>query len=159
MDDPELWRWIWLVAVGIFSAGEAILAGSFFLLPFAAGAVVATIVAFSGAGIAAQWLSFTLVSAFGAFLLIPLRRRLDRAKQQNGVGARRLIDQEAVVTSAIGAGPGQVGEVLLGRETWRAQSIDQSELSQGTAVRVVEVRGTAVIVTAQSAQEHNHVHI
>ena len=150
MDDPELWRWIWLAATGIFFAGEAILAGSFFLLPFAAGAIVATIVAFSGGGVAAQWLSFISVSAFGEFLLIPLRRRLDRAKQQNGVGARRLIDHEAVVTAAIGAGPGQIGEVLLGRETWRAESVDHSELSRGTAVRVVDVRGTAVIVTTQS---------
>lgn len=150
MDDPELWRWIWLVAVGIFAVGEVILAGSFFLLPFAAGALIATIVAFSGGGVPAQWVTFTSVSLVGALSLIPLRRRLDRTKQQNGVGARRLIDQEAVVVTAIAAGPSQVGEVRLGREIWRAESNNQAEIPEGSTVRVIDVRGTAVIVTSQS---------
>lgn len=150
MNDPEMWRWIWLIAVAVFSFGEVVLAGSFFLLPFAAGAIVATIFAFAGAGVAVQWVSFTVVSVIGAFLLIPLRRRLDHAKQQNGVGARRLIDQEAVVTISIAAGAGQVGEVRLGRELWRAESVDQCALSQGAVVRVVDVRGTALLVTVHA---------
>jgi membrane protein implicated in regulation of membrane protease activity len=147
MEDPEVWRWIWLVAIGVFGLGEALIAGSFFLLPFAAGAVVATIVAFSGAGIAAQWVSFVAVSIVGSLALIPLRRRLDRVEPQNGVGARRLIGQEAVVLTDVPAGPGAVGEVRVGRETWRAESRDQLAIAMGTTVRVVEVRGTAVIVT------------
>ena len=38
MDDPEVWRWIWLVAAVLFAIGEMGSPGSFFLLPFAAGA-------------------------------------------------------------------------------------------------------------------------
>ena len=43
-----MWRWIWLVAIGAFAVGEALLPGTFFLLPFAAGAIVAAVTAFRG---------------------------------------------------------------------------------------------------------------
>lgn len=148
MGDPEIWKWIWLVAIGVFGAGEAILAGSFFLLPFAAGALVAAVAAFAGAAVAVQWVIFVAVSIIGSTLLIPLRRRLDRLEPQNGVGARRLIGQEAVVLIDVPSGPGAVGEVRVGRETWRAESLNQEPLAAGTTVRVVDVRGTAVVITS-----------
>jgi len=105
MDNPEVWRWIWLIAIGVFAGGELILAGSFFLLPFAGGALAATIVAFAEGSIAVQWAAFVIVSALGAAGLIPLRKRLDLSDTQNGIGARRLIDQEAVVEVAVAARP------------------------------------------------------
>ena len=154
MDNPEVWRWIWLIAIGVFAGGELILAGSFFLLPFAGGALAATIVAFAEGSIAVQWAAFVIVSALGAAGLIPLRKRLDRNDMQNGIGARRLIDQEAVVEVAVGAGPGSSGEVRLGREMWRAVSADQNALAVGDVVRVVDVRGTAVVVSLQSPPQH-----
>lgn len=146
MEDPEIWRWMWLAAVGIFAVGEALIAGSFFLLPFAAGAVVAAVLAFAGASVAVQWVAFVAVSAVGSVLLIPLRRRLDRVEPQDGIGSRRLIGQEAVVLVAIGSGPGEVGEVRVGRETWRAESRDQQAFAAGSTVLVSDVRGTAVVV-------------
>jgi membrane protein implicated in regulation of membrane protease activity len=147
MDDPEVWRWIWLIAIGVFGAGEALIAGSFFLLPFAAGSLVAAVVAFSGASVAVQWVSFVAVSLVGSLLLIPLRRRLDRVEPQDGIGSRRLIGQDAVVEAAIAAGPSAVGQVRIGRESWRAESIDHRPIDVGATVRVHDVRGTAVIVS------------
>jgi membrane protein implicated in regulation of membrane protease activity len=153
MDDPNVWRWIWLGALGLFALGEGALAGSFFLLPFAAGALVAAILAFAGVDVAPQWISFVAVSAVAASALIPLRRRLDRTDPQDGIGARRLIGQGAVVLVDIGSAPGDVGEVRVGRETWRAESHDQSPILAGSTVRVVEVRGTAVIVELSPPSE------
>jgi membrane protein implicated in regulation of membrane protease activity len=43
MDSPEGWRWIWLVAAVVFAAGEMATPGSFFLLFFALGALVAAV--------------------------------------------------------------------------------------------------------------------
>ena len=40
--DPEVWRWIWLIAAVVFGVGEMAVAGSFFLAPFAIGATVGT---------------------------------------------------------------------------------------------------------------------
>ena len=82
MQDPEVWRWIWLGATGLFAVGVIIIAGSFFLLPFAAGALVACIVAFAGGAVTLQWLMFLAVSAIAAAGLVPLRRRLDRTEPQ-----------------------------------------------------------------------------
>ena len=39
-------------------------------------------------------------------------------------------------------------EVGVGRETWRAESLNQEPLAAGTTVRVVDVRGTAVVITS-----------
>lgn len=146
MDDPELWRWIWLAGVGVFAVGEIAVAGSFFMLPFAVGSLAAAIAAFTGSSIALQWLLFVVMSALGAIGLIPLRRRLDKADPQDGVGSRRLLGQDAIVTMAIGPGPGVTGTVRLGREDWRAESVDHRPLAEGTVVKVVDVKGTAVIV-------------
>lgn len=146
MEDPQIWRWIWLAATGFFAVGEAALAGSFFLLPFAVGAVVAAVIAFAGGGVAPQWIAFAAISVIASAALIPLRRRLDRTEPQDGIGSRRLIGQDARVLEAIGAGPNAVGQVRIGREMWRAESQDQSAIPEGSTVRVVDVRGTAVVV-------------
>jgi membrane protein implicated in regulation of membrane protease activity len=146
MNDPENWRWVWLLVVAVFSIGEIVVAGSFFFLPFAAGALIATIVAFSGGSIALQWLLFVIVSAIASASLIPLRRHLDRTEPQNGIGARRLLGQQAQVLTDIPAGPSATGSVRLGREEWRAESVDQVAISAGSVVEVVDVRGTSVVV-------------
>lgn len=149
MEDPDHWRWVWIVAVGVFGVGEALLPGTFFLLPFAAGAVVASVAAFAGGSLAVQWVLFVAISAVGAVALIPLRRRLDKSETPAGVGSRRLIGQEAVVLRAIAAGPGEVGEVRIGREVWRAESASHESVAVNSQVVVIDVRGTAVVVTNQ----------
>jgi membrane protein implicated in regulation of membrane protease activity len=146
MDDPDTWKWVWLVATGFFAVGEIALAGSFFMLPFAVGALVAFVSAWVGASITLQWVLFVVVSAVGALALIPLRKRLDRSDPQDGVGSRRLMSQEGVVVDAVPDGPGATGTVRIGREQWRAESEDQRPLAPGTVVRVIDVRGTSVIV-------------
>jgi membrane protein implicated in regulation of membrane protease activity len=146
VNDPDNWRWIWM-AVGVaFILGEMATPGSFFLLPFAVGAVVACVVAFAGGGIGLQWLLFVAVSAVASVALIPLRRRLDLDEPIDGVGARRLLNQEAVVISAVGPGPNGVGRVQLGREEWRAESATRVGIPVGAVVKVIEVRGTCVVV-------------
>ena len=153
MEDPDNWRWIWLIAVGAFGAGEALLPGTFFLLPFAIGAVTAAIASFVGATLIVQWLLFVIVSAAGSLALIPLRRRLDKSDTPTGVGARRLIGQEGIVLRTIAAGPGEVGEVRIGREMWRAESSEHNEITEHSHVVVTAVRGTAVVVEPVSRRQ------
>ncbi len=62
VDDPEVWRWIWLATAVVFLLGEMFAFGSFFLLPFAIGAAVAAILAFAGVGVGWEWLAFVVVS-------------------------------------------------------------------------------------------------
>ena len=145
MDDPDLWLWIWLAAAVFFGVGEIIVAGSFFMLPFAAGAALAALAAAFGGPLVLQWLLFVGVS-LGSFLALrPIAKRLDAADPVDGIGARRLIGEQARVVDAIPEG-GELGMAIIGREQWRVESVDQSAIPAGTLVRVVEVRGTRAVV-------------
>lgn len=144
MDDPESWRWVWLVATFLFAVGEMATPGSFFLAPFAAGALAATVLAFFDVSVAVQWLAFVGVTA-GVFAgLRPLARRLDRDGPAAGIGANRLIGESGVVIDDIV--PGDLGLIRVHREEWRAEALDGSAIPAGTPVRVVEIRGTRAIV-------------
>jgi membrane protein implicated in regulation of membrane protease activity len=150
VESPETWRWIWLGAAVMFALGEMVLAGTFFLLPFALGALVAAVLAFAGVALGIEWLAFVGVSAIASLGFIPLRRRLDRNDTDggDGIGARRLVGQPALVIDRIDAGPHGRGMVRVGREEWRAETDDGRSVEAGLVVRVVEVRGTGVVVTS-----------
>lgn len=143
--DPESWRWIWLVTMVVFGLGEMAVAGSFFLAPFAIGAGVAAVLAFAGVDVGIEWLAFLGVSAAAFLALRPLARRLDAEGPVLGVGAHRQVGQRARVVEPID-GEHDHGVVLVGRERWRAESLDGAPIAEGATVVVVDVRGTRVIV-------------
>lgn len=145
MDDPDIWRWIWLIAAASFTGGEMLVAGSFFLAPFAVGAVVATVLAFVGAPLLVQWAVFVAVSAAAFAGFRPLARRLDENTPNHPVGATRLAGHPAVVIRAITGGG--VGLVRVDREEWRAECEAPETVPVGTPVTILEVRGTRLIVT------------
>ncbi len=147
MDSPEDWRWVWIIATAVFAIGELTTPGSFFMLPFAIGALVATVLAFLDVDIFIEWLAFVGVSLAVFAALRPVAHRLNRSVDDTGVGSRRLLGHPAVVLREIPAG-GDVGLVRVDREEWRAQSTDGSAIPIGTAVRVADVQGTRVIVAA-----------
>jgi len=144
--DPELWRWIWLGTVVVFVLGEAATAGTFFLLPFGIGAAAAAMLAFAGLGVGLEWLAFVAVSAASVAALRPLAKRLDAGTPVLGVGAKRWQGETAVVLQDIPAGTAATGLVRVGREEWRAESVDGSAIAVGTVVRVVDVIGTRLRV-------------
>jgi membrane protein implicated in regulation of membrane protease activity len=150
MDTPEEWRWVWLIATAVFSIGEMASPGSFFLAPFALGALVAAILAFAGVSVGVEWVVFLVVSIATLIALRPVARRLDRNALDHGVGARRLVGSRATVLQDI-PGDAELGMVRVVRETWRAQSTDGAPIPAGTIVRVAEVQGTRVIVAADTS--------
>jgi membrane protein implicated in regulation of membrane protease activity len=145
VDDPEQWRWIWLVATVGFLIGEMATPGSFFMLPFALGAGVATILAFLDVNLAVQWGVFVGISVASFAALRPLARRLDVDAPTQGIGAKRLIGEIGTIIEALD-GAGDHGMVRIHREEWRAESVDGSPIADGVRVRVVEIRGTRVVV-------------
>lgn len=146
MDSPEVWRWIWLGAAVLFGVGEMASAGSFFLLPFALGALVASILALLGVAVGLEWLAFVLVSLASFIALRPIARRLDRDEPTEGIGAKRLIGELAHVLQDIPGGLHELGVVRIHREEWRAESVDGTPVPAGSTVRVVDLRGTRVVV-------------
>lgn len=144
MDDPDIWRWVWLGATGVFAVGEMAVAGSFFLAPFAVGAAVATAAAFAGAPLLIQWLLFVVVSAVTFAGFRPLARRLDATSPNHPVGATRLATRTAVVIEELPVRG--VGLVRVDREQWRAETDWDAPVPAGSKVTVLEVRGTRLIV-------------
>jgi membrane protein implicated in regulation of membrane protease activity len=147
MGESELWIFIWIVVAAVLGVGEIMAAGSFFMLPFAIGALAAFIGAVIGVGLAVQLIVFLVVSGGSFLALRPLAHRLNTEPQQiEGIGARRLIGSQGRVIEMIpGMGDG-IGMVRIDRQEWRAESLDGEAIAEGARVKVVEVRGTRVVV-------------
>ena len=140
---PELEILVWVIVAIISGIGE-LLTGSFFLLPFAIGATAAALAAAFGAELPIV-LPLFLVVSLGS--LVWLRRFADRSDEEAPViqaGAGRYIGARGRVTEGI-AGPTE-GRVQVDGQLWRALTADREPIEAGTEVRVVEVRGTALVV-------------
>lgn len=144
MDDPDIYPWIWLIGAAVLGAGEIATTG-FFLLPFALGSLIASVLAFAGFDLVWQLGGFALVSTVTFALFRPIARRLDAESPSEGIGSRRLIGQPALVIEDIF--PGDSGMVRVQREEWRAETHDGRALPAGSRAVVREVQGTRVIVT------------
>lgn len=148
MEDPTTWAVIWLGVTAVFGLGEMAAPGSFFLAPFGIGALAAAIVSMFQAPIAFAFILFIVVSIIAFLLLRPLAARLDSTVPlKGGVGAHRLIGQLATVIEPISNIAGHTGMVKTGGETWRADGDGQTAFGQNEQVRILEVRGTSLIVT------------
>jgi membrane protein implicated in regulation of membrane protease activity len=153
MESSTLMAILWLIAAAGFGIGEAAITGTFFLLPFAAGASVAAIASFAGASLLISLLVFAVVSGGSFFLLKPLVHKLDLdLPNPRGFGADRLVGHKATVIRAIGTGDTS-GQVKVGGEVWTAVSQDGRSLEAGLAVKILEVRGNRVVVEADYFSE------
>jgi len=135
---------IWILIAVILAAGE-VTSLSFYLAPFALGAILAAIVQAGGASAAAA----TLVFLGSAGLLIafarPIARRHLRTPPQLRTGTAALIGRDAIVTRRIDA---DGGAVKLDGEVWTARSyVDDEIIEAGRRVHVVEIRGATALVS------------
>ena len=136
------WVAMWLIAAGVLAIGEMVTAG-FFLLPFAAGAAVAGILALLSVNVAVQIITFVVVSVLALWLLQRFAKR-DIHGELLPVGAARYIGSSAVVIEPVSRL--QSGRVKMGSEDWRAITDSNDEIPVGAEVRVVEVRGARLVV-------------
>jgi membrane protein implicated in regulation of membrane protease activity len=143
---PEVWRWVWVVAVVAFTVGELAVAGSFFLAPFAVGALAAAVAAFLGLPVPVEWATFLLASGATFAGFRPLSKRLESRAPHAPVGAARWVSREATVLEDIPGGPGGGGRIRLDREEWRAESLTGVPIRAGSTVLVSRVDGTRLVV-------------
>jgi len=146
VSQSAIWAAIWLAAAAVFGIGEILIAGSFFLFPFAVGALAAAVASLI-APVVVSWVVFIVVSMGAFFGMRPLARRLDaNAPNVAGIGANRLLGVEGIVLAPISATPGDAGLVKVGTEQWRADTRPGVALAAGTKIRVIEVQGTRLLV-------------
>jgi membrane protein implicated in regulation of membrane protease activity len=137
--------WVfWLIAAVILAAGETATMG-FFLAPFAAGALVATVLSLAGAGTAICLVAAIVVSVVLLFALRPLARSHRRLPPQLRTGTARLVGSEAVVLQRTDQ---DGGAIKLDGEQWSARAFAADEVFEpGARVQVIEIRGATALVT------------
>ena len=136
---------IWLLACVVLAAGE-VATTSFFLGPFAVGALLAAIAALIGAPAAVSWVLFVLVTGLTfAFVRPVARRHLTQGPAQR-TGTAALIGRTATVLEPV-SGDESTGAVRLEGEVWTARSYDEDRtFAAGERVQVIEIRGATALV-------------
>ena len=137
---------IWLVAACLLGVGEMFTL-SFFLAPFAAGALLAAIISLLGAGGVVSFVVFLVASLVALLFIRPIARSHRRLPPQIRTGTHALIGKRAIVLERIANTEG-VGCVKIDGEVWTARSYDEDEVYDvGERVEVVEIRGATALVT------------
>ena len=143
--DPWL---IWLIAAVVFAIGEIATLG-FFLAPFAAGALLASIISAVGAGDAITLAVFLVTSSVSLAALRPLARSHRRMPAQLRTGTAALVGRTGTVVERID-NDGDSGCVKLEGETWTARAYDADEVIEpGKRVHVIEIKGATALVSAE----------
>ena len=135
---------LWLIAAGLFGAGEMV-SLDLVLLMFAGGAVGGMTVALLGGAVVWQLLAFILVSGVLLGLVRPIAKRhlTDKTPLQLD-GVDTLIGRTARVTQAI---DGARGRIQLGADEWTARSQHSGEsFPVGHTVRIMQVDGATAVV-------------
>jgi membrane protein implicated in regulation of membrane protease activity len=135
----------WVILAALFGIGE-MLTTSFFLLPFAVGAAAAAITDAIGAGTAAEWIVFFVISLLTLSVVRPIARSHRRMPPQIRTGTAALVGKHAIVLERIENHEG-VGCVKIDGEVWTARALhDDQVIERGTRVEVVDIKGATALV-------------
>ncbi len=141
----DLWV-IWILLAAGFAVGE-ILSLSFFLAPFAGGALVAAVVDGAGAPDIASIAAFLVASTLFFGFLRPIALRHAKLPASLRTGTQALIGQTVTVMEPIDNVAGS-GTVKLAGEVWTARSyLDDAPIPAGARVDVIEIKGATALVT------------
>lgn len=134
---------VWLLVGALSGVGEA-LTGTLLLIPFAIAAIIAAMAVALGADSFWALIVFGLVSLFALALVLRFGKRLAEEPAATKQGARRYIDARGVVLIRIPEH--DAGRVRIGGEEWRSLSHSGVAIEPGTRIRVIEIRGNALVV-------------
>jgi len=136
---------VWIVLAVILAAGE-VMTLSFFLAPFAVGALLGAVAELAGLGTIVALIVFLVSSGLLLGFVRPIARRHMRTPPRIRTGTAALIGQTAVVTDRI---EGSAGAVKLEGEIWTARPYEEGEVIEaGRRVHVVEIRGATALVSS-----------
>jgi membrane protein implicated in regulation of membrane protease activity len=137
---------IWVLLAVILAAGE-VMSPSFYLAPFALGALLAAVVEGIGAGAVVTMLVFLVSSGLLLTLARPIARRHLRTPPQLRTGTAALVGRPAIVTQRVD-NDADSGAVKLDGEVWTARAYEDDEVIEaGRRVEVIEIRGATALVS------------
>ena len=139
--------WVfWVILAVILAAGEVV-SLSFFLAPFAVGAIAAALLDAAGVGAIGQFAAFLASSLLLLAIVRPIARRHVSMPPQLRTGTAALVGETAVVLERI-SNDEDVGSVRLKGQVWTARAYDDDDSYEpGSRVHVMEIRGATALVT------------
>jgi membrane protein implicated in regulation of membrane protease activity len=141
--DMDAWMF-WVLLAIVFAAGEVI-SLSFFLAPFAIGALFGAGADLAGANAAVAIIVFLASSGLALGFVRPLARRHLRTPARLRTGTAALVGKTALVTETVDA---DHGSVKLEGEVWTARPYVPDEvIESGSHVHVVEIQGATALVS------------
>jgi membrane protein implicated in regulation of membrane protease activity len=137
---------VWIIAAVVLAVGE-MLTLSFFLAPFAAGALLAALVSAVGGGLVGSWAIFVLTSLLLLLVVRPIARSHRKQPAQLRTGTAALIGGKGTVVERV-ANLEAVGAIRLDNgEVWTARAYDEDRSYDiGARVEVMEIRGATALV-------------
>ena len=135
---------VWLVASGLFVAGE-LASLDLVLLMFAGGALGGAAVALLGGSFAFQVVAFIAVSVFLVASVRPAAKaHLENRTPRHVDGVQALIGRTATVTREVGRSGGRI---QVGADEWTARTdYGDGSFPVGTRVRILQVDGATAVV-------------
>ena len=136
--------YVWLILAGIFVIGEVLTSG-FLIFWFSLGSLIAMVVSFFIPDVIVQTTVFLISSVILILATKPLVKKfanIDTAK----TNAQSIIGKKGLVTKDINSIKA-TGQVKIDGELWSAVGLNDMDISKGTEVKVIEIKGVKVIVT------------
>ena len=139
--------WVfWVILAVVLAVGEVV-SLSFFLAPFAVGAIAAALLDAAGVGAIGQFAAFLASSLLLLGIVRPIARRHVNMPPQLRTGTAALVGETAVVLERI-SNDDDVGSVRLKGQVWTARAYDDGDSYEaGSRVHVMEIRGATALVT------------
>ena len=134
---------IWLIVAAAFAVGEVATTG-LVLGFFAAGALLAAVVALAGLALAIQVVAFAAGAVALLALLRPVAARHLQTPRAIRTGTAALVGARALVLEQVDANGGRV---KIGGEVWSARSFDETQVIEpGATVEVFKIEGATALV-------------
>jgi membrane protein implicated in regulation of membrane protease activity len=135
---------LWILLAVILAVGE-VLSLSFYLAPFAAGALLGAVAELAGANAILAVIVFLVSSGLFLGFVRPIARRHMHTPPQLRTGTAALVGQTALVTQLVDA---DGGAVKLSGEVWTARPYVEGEVIEaGRRVHVVQIQGATALVS------------
>lgn len=136
---------LWVIAACAFGIGE-MLTASFFLAPFAVGALLAAVVSLVGGDGLPAWIAFVITSVLTLGVVRPIALSHLKTPPQIRTGAAAMIGKNAIVLERIANDEG-VGCIRVEGEVWTARSLHDDEvIERGARVQIVDIKGATALV-------------
>ena len=149
-----MWPWLnehmgymWLIVMLLLLLAEIMTPGLFFFVSFAAGALVASILAFMGYTIVLQCIGglfFTVLSFVILRSVLKGRNLSDVHYGESETNIDALVGMHGIVLKEVSALSG--GSVKVRGEVWAAGCSENKSIESGSKVIIVKVNGNRLIV-------------